>query len=309
MRHLSSLIVLASLCAVSCATASKMAGGNLGALTSTPRQVAPKITRPQRLDARLAVLWIGHATVLVQMDDKFILTDPVFTGAVGQLSKRLVEPGLDPDHLPSIDVAVISHMHFDHLSVGSLDIIEPRIKQLLVPKGGLVYVPNYRFESDEIKTWSSWRSGDLRVTAVPVQHVGFRYGVDYAWMKESFTGWVFEYHGMTVYFGGDTAYVEENFKKTAARFPGIDVALLPIAPIHPREFMKHTHVDPKEAVQAFLDLGAKRMIPVHYDTFVNSGDEPGEPKRVLEEVMRVRDLTADRVQILAIGEQRILIPL
>ena len=186
--------------------------------------------------------------------------------------------------------------------------IEPKVKELLVPKGGLVYVPNFRFETDEVGWWHTWQSGDLKVTGVPVEHVGFRYGVDYAWMKTSFTGWVFEYHGMTVYFGGDTAYVEENFKKTAERFPHIDVALLPIAPIHPRDFMKHTHVDPKEAVQAFLDLGADRMIPVHYDTFINSEDEPGEPRRVLEEVMKARGLGADKVQILAIGEQRVIIP-
>jgi N-acyl-phosphatidylethanolamine-hydrolysing phospholipase D len=301
-------LVAAAALTTSCVTVSKMAGRNAAALVSSPREVPSRITHPERPDARLAVLWIGHATTLVQMDDKFLMTDPVFTETVGQMSRRLVEPGIDPDFLPAIDVTVISHMHFDHLSYGSLDMVEPKLRQLLVPKGGLIYIPNYTFETDELATWHTWQSGDLKVTAVPVEHVGFRYGVDAAWMKTSFTGWVFEYHGMTVYFGGDTAYVEENFKRTAARFPHIDVALLPIAPIHPRSFMKRTHVDPKEAVQAFLDLGAKVMIPIHFDTFVNSEDEPGEARRVLEGVMKERGLGADRVQILAIGEQRVVIP-
>ncbi len=306
-RAFLALAVLASASsATSCVTVRKMAGGNASALVSSPHEVPSRITHPERPFARLAILWIGHATTLIQMDDKFILTDPVFTDSVGQLSKRLVQPGIDPDFLPPIDVTVISHMHFDHLSYGSLEMIEPKLRQLLVPKGGLIYVPNYTFETDEVATWRSWQSGDLKVTAVPVEHVGFRYGIDQAWMKTSFTGWVFEYHGMTVYFGGDTAYVEANFKKTAARFPHIDVALLPIAPIHPRSFMKRTHVDPKEAVQAFVDLGAKVMIPIHFDTFVNSEDEPGEARRVLEGVMKERGLGADRVQILAIGEQRVL---
>ncbi len=302
------IAALTFLATTSCVTASKMAGRNMVALVSAPREVQTRITHPQRPDARLAVLWIGHATTLVQMDDKFIMTDPVFTGSVGQLSKRLVEPGIDPNFLPIVDVTVISHMHFDHLSLGSLDLVEPKLRQVLVPKGGLIYVPNYRFETDEVAMWRSWQSGDLKVTAVPVEHVGFRYGIDATWMTTTFTGWVFEYHGMTVYFGGDTAYVAENFKKTAARFPHIDVALLPIAPINPRGFMKRTHVDPKEAVQAFLDLGAKVMIPIHFDTFVNSEDEPGEARHVLEGVMKERGLGADRVQILAIGEQRVLIP-
>jgi L-ascorbate metabolism protein UlaG (beta-lactamase superfamily) len=285
-----------------------MAGRTFGALATTPAAVPSRIVRAERADARLAVLWIGHATALVQMDDKFILTDPVFTDSVGQLSKRAVEPGLLPENLPTIDVAVISHMHFDHLSLGSLDLIEPKLRQLLVPKGGLVYVPNYSFESDEVARWHTWNNGDLMVTAVPVEHVGFRYGVDAAWMKESFTGWVAQYHGMTVYFGGDTAYSEANFLATRARFPKIDLALLPIAPIHPRDFMKHTHVDPNQAVQAFLDLGAATMIPLHFDTFINSADELGEPKRVLEEAMKQRGLSEVQVQILRIGEQRVVVP-
>ncbi len=292
----------------SCVTVAKIAGRNATVLVSAPRSLPARITRPARDDARLAVLWIGHATTLVQMDDKFIMTDPVFTETVGQLSRRLVEPGLDPKFLPIVDVTVISHMHFDHLSYGSLDLVEPKLRQLLVPRGGLVYVPNYRFDTDEVATWRSWQSGELRITAVPVEHVGFRYGIDGGWMTTSFTGWVFEYHGMTVYFGGDTAYVKENFEAAARRFPHIDLALLPIAPIHPREFMKRTHVDPKEAVQAFLDLRAKVMIPIHFDTFINSADAPGEPKAVLEAVMKERGLGAERVQILAIGEQRVVIP-
>jgi L-ascorbate metabolism protein UlaG (beta-lactamase superfamily) len=285
-----------------------MVGRNFTSLTATPVPVQNRITNAERTDARIAVLWIGHATTLLQLDDKYILTDPVFTPSVGQVSKRLVEPGMDPDDLPPIDVTVISHMHFDHLSLGSLDVIEPKVKQLLVPKGGIVYVPNYRFETDEVARWHSWQKGDLKVTSVPVKHVGFRYGADMDWMTESFTGWVFEYHGMTVYFGGDTAYDAANFAETRARFPHIDVALLPIAPINPRGFMRHTHVDPREAVQAFLDLGAKIMIPIHFDTFVNSGDEPGEARDLLVRTMQERGLTDEQVRILKIGEQRVIVP-
>ena len=90
-------------------------------------------------DARLAVLWVGHATALVQIDDKVILTDPVFTSTVGMLSRRLVEPGIDPQDLPPLDAVLISHMHYDHLSLGSLELIEPRSNPL-VPRGGLAYL-------------------------------------------------------------------------------------------------------------------------------------------------------------------------
>ncbi|MGD0525660.1 MAG: MBL fold metallo-hydrolase [Polyangiaceae bacterium] len=281
--------------------------GCSGFLFSSPRPVPNRITQPLRADARLAVLWVGHATVLVQMDDKLILTDPLLGNTVGQLTRRLQEPGIDPANLPPLDAVVVSHMHFDHLSLGSLDTIEPKVRRLFVPQGGLVYVPNYAFDARELPTWQSFEDGGLRITAVPVKHVGFRYGVDAAWMKTSFTGYVFEYHGLTVYFSGDTAYDQEHFRETAARFPSIDLALIAIAPIHPRSFMEATHVDPAQAVQAFLDLGARTMVPIHYGTLVNGFDAPGEARATLVEVMKKRGLGEDRVKILPIGGQAVIV--
>ena len=109
----------------------RRAGGR--ARSSRRRARSTKLTDPIDKNARLAVLWIGHATALVQIDDKVILTDPVFTSSVGQLSKRLVEPGLDPENLPPVDAVLISHMHFDHLSLGSLEMIERKVRMLLMP--------------------------------------------------------------------------------------------------------------------------------------------------------------------------------
>jgi L-ascorbate metabolism protein UlaG (beta-lactamase superfamily) len=257
------LASLSLLAAASCSFPASIAVPTFETLFSTPARVPNKITRPVRDDARLAVLWVGHATVLLQMDDKLILTDPVFTSTIGQVSRRLVEPGIDVESVPPLDVALISHLHFDHLSLGSLSLLERRIGTLIVPQKGLVYVPDYPFESIELPTWSTWESGGLRVTAVPVQHSGFRYGIDRAWMDTSFTGYVIEYHGLTVYFGGDTAYNHDFVAATAARFPSIDLALLPIAPIHPRAHMKNKHVDPAEATRIFLELRARFFVPIH----------------------------------------------
>lgn len=280
-----------------------------GFLFSSPAPVAGRITQPRRDDARIAVLWVGHATVLLQMDDQMILTDPLLVNSVGQLTRRLQEPGIDPQDLPPLDAVVVSHMHFDHLSYGSLDRIERKVQRLFVPRGGLVYIPSYAFDARELGPWESYESpAGLRVTAVPVKHVGFRYGLDAAWMKTSFTGYVFEYHGLTAYFGGDTAYDGARFRATAARFPGIDVAILPIGPIHPRGLMEATHVDPGEALQAFADLGARVMVPIHYGTLVNSFDAPGEVLATLERAIKDRGVAPDRVKILPIGGQAVIVP-
>jgi L-ascorbate metabolism protein UlaG (beta-lactamase superfamily) len=260
-----------------------------------------------RSDARLAVLWVGHATTLIQMDDKIILTDPVFTSTVGQLSKRLVEPGLDVENVPPVDAVLISHLHFDHLSLGSLEMLEKKIRRVYLPEGATVYVPDFAFPTTELRTWEARAEDGLAVTGVPVRHVGWRYGVDQAWMTKSFSGYVVQYHGLTVYYGGDTGYEAANFRAAAARFPSIDLAILPIGPVNPRALMEHNHEDPEEAVQAFLDLHARWMVPIHYGTFINSVDAPGEALDHLERAMRASGLTHERVAVLAIGEQRVFV--
>lgn len=312
MNNLSvaTLVILPVLLTSCNAVRSTVAAGyrNAAGLFSAPREVAGKITQPVREDARLAVLWIGHATVLVQLDDRYILTDPNLTPTSGMFSKRLVEPGIDPANLPPLDAVLISHMHVDHLSYGSLDLLETRMKQLLVPEGGLVYVPNYDVEADELKSWEAWESDGLRVTAVPVLHVGWRYGLDDAWMKKSCTGYVVEYKGITVYFGGDTAYDSTLFKETRKSFPRIDLAMLPLAPINPREYTKTRHTDPREALQIYRDVGARWMVPIHFDTYPESLDSLGEAMATLRAGMAEQKLTGNEVVILKIGEQRVLIP-
>ncbi|HKP61776.1 MAG TPA: MBL fold metallo-hydrolase [Polyangiales bacterium] len=298
------LLVWSSVLLLGCGFVGRILQRNISAPETKP--VAHKLHDPVRSDARLAVLWIGHATALVQLDDKFVLTDPVFTHSVGQLSPRLVEPGLDPEHLPALAAVVISHMHFDHLSFGSLDQIEDRTPLALVPPGVKASMPRYAFEIRELDRWQSYEKDGLRITAVPVRHVGGRYGIDVAFEPKAFTGYVIEYHGLSVYFGGDTAYAPNAFRATRERFPNLALALLPICPDAPRHFMHHTHVDSSEALDAFALLGARWMVPIHFDTFINSDDMPGGCGRELRWQVYRHGLADDRVAILEIGEQRVL---
>jgi N-acyl-phosphatidylethanolamine-hydrolysing phospholipase D len=283
---------------------------NFATLAQPVREAPHQVADPVRPDARLAALWVGHATVLLQIDDKFVLTDPVFTDSVGQVSRRVVAPGIDVDRVPPLEAIVVSHTHFDHLSLSSLRRLEGRAKRLFVPAGALVYVPNYAFPVTPLAPFAARTSPDgLTVTAVPVDHVGGRYGIDAQWMGErAHTGYVISYHGINVFFGGDTAYEREFFQKTKERFDRIDLAILPIAPVNPRDFMRRTHMDPYEALQAFDDLGAERMMPIHFDTFVNSTDEPGEARERFKQLVAARKFAPGRVSVLEIGEQRVFVP-
>lgn len=270
--------------------------------------VKHRVAQPIRSDVGLSVLWVGHATVLIQIHDKVFITDPVFTRTVGMFSKRTAELGLDPSSITKLDYTLISHIHLDHLSYGSLTLL-PKGGQLLIPFGAAAYTPEFGFAvTREMKPWEVLEENGVRITAVPVKHFSGRYGFDVSWYPgRGYTGYVFQYKGVTIFFGGDTAYDPQLFKEIGRRFQ-IDLALLPIAPIEPRSFMRRVHADPSDAVQIFEDLGATIMIPVHYKTFIQGLElDPLYGQKLLEKIAEERGYQ-DRIKLLDIGEQRILIP-
>lgn len=274
-------------------------GRNAGHAFDTPAPTPKPI--PEVPGAKLAVTWVGHATMLIQLGPYFILTDPMFMPTVGQLAKRLREPGLDPNQMPYLDAVVISHMHQDHYSPNSLALFERKIGRLLLPENGLLYAPDGPYPARDMSTWQQDQNGELTITQVPVQHSGWRYAIDAGWMKRGYCGWVFEWKGITVYFSGDTGYNQAHFAATRRRFPHIDVAFIAIAPVEPREMQAAQHVGPLEALDAFADLGADVMIPMHYDTFWFGDDQPGDALRVLREGMRQKGVADDRVRIAEVG--------
>lgn len=274
---------------------------------SEPRQNVPnRITNPILPTVGLSVLWIGHATALIQIGDRVFLTDPIFTNTAGMVSGRVMDPGVDPASISRVDYTLISHTHFDHFSYGSLDQL-PKDGVLLLPFGALPYTPEFGFrETREMKPWDVLQEGGVKITAVPVKHFSGRYGFDIPWMTDrGYTGYVIEYRGKTVFVSGDTGYDQDIFKEIGRRFT-IDVALLPIAPIEPREFMQRVHTDPKEALQIFEDLGARLMIPIHHRTFYQ-GLEPRitYAQELLEQLVEERAIQ-QKVYIIKIGEQKII---
>lgn len=144
---------------------------NLG---SPIEPVTKRVTNPLRPNVGLSVLWVGHATFLIQIHDKVFLTDPAFTNTIGLLARRSIEPGLDPASITRLDYTLISHIHLDHFSYGSLDLL-PKGGRLFIPFGGAAYAPEFGFtETREMKPWEIFEEDGVRITAVPVQHFGGR---------------------------------------------------------------------------------------------------------------------------------------
>lgn len=264
----------------------------------TPDPVLPNVG--------LSVTWIGHASVLIQIHDKVIVTDPSFTATVGMLSKRLISPGVDPATIPHVDATLISHLHFDHYAYGSVDAL-PKNGTLVIPPGGADYTPELGFkETMEAAPWKTIVIDGMKITPVPVKHFGGRYGADMFWAVNGYTGYVIEYQGITVLFCGDTGYDPDFFKEIGKRFT-IDLALIPIAPIEPHEFMKTVHTDPAEALDIFADVHARWMVPIHHMTFDQGFDPTPEfASNNLVSIATMRGVR-DRVTVLAIGERKIFV--
>ena len=266
------------------------------------------ITTPVLPDPALAVSWVGHATVLVQIHDKLIITDPLFTKTIGMVVTRFVKAGLDPAIIPGIDFTLISHMHFDHLSYGSLGVL-PKNGTLIVPRGLAEYLPEFGFgETVQLEPWGEMCMDSVRITAVPVRHFTGRYGFDAEWPgSSSFSGYVIEYRGVAVFFAGDTGYDPDLFKEIGRRFH-IDLGIIPIAPGGPGGLGSRVHVNPAGALQIFEDLRAAFLMPVHFGTMYYGSVPVGEgPMGQLRAVAADRGLS-DRIIGLDVGEQRVVIP-
>jgi N-acyl-phosphatidylethanolamine-hydrolysing phospholipase D len=284
---------------------------------SSPDKLKSKIKNPIRDSVKLSALWVGHATVLIQIEDKVILTDPFFTNNVAQIQRRIIEPGVDLNDIPKCDLILLSHSHFDHLNLGTLALLEERFPEcnLVYPEGLEEFLPDINFNFHKFKRPDGYRKiytgetkiiNGLKITTVAAFHWGGRYGLDgLLWGQNSFTGYIIEYKGKTIYFSGDTAYDEEFFKLLGEKYT-IDMEFIPIGPcknekcyeIHKEYF----HVYPKGALKILEDTKSKIMIPIHYGTIYEKS-HPLKPRWALEELIVSKPDLKDRVKILEIGEQ------
>ena len=245
-----------------------------------------------------ALTWIGHATYLVQLGGRSILTDPVFSSRLAVV-QRNVAPGLALEALPPIDVVTISHNHRDHMDARSLTRLGPK-PVYVVPRGLAGWFKRAGFPRVvELGWWEEAEVEGVRVTFVPSQHWSRRGLLDQN--TSLWGGFVLEREGVRVYHAGDTAWFE-GFALIGARCGPIDAALLPIGAYEPRWFMAAQHMNPDDAVRAFEALGARRFVAMHWGTFKLTDEDLREPPTVLRTIWEQRGLPGARLAIPAIGE-------
>lgn len=239
----------------------------------------PKLTTGQ-----VALTWIGHASFLAQFSDLNVLIDPNFANWLFLL-KRIKRTGLKIEHLPPIDLVLLTHAHFDHFH-------KPTLRKLPAPKIGVMpwgmgdLARGLGFERIiELQWWESFSHGAWKATLTPTKHWGARVIRD---EHRGYGSFILEHQGRRIFHGGDSAYFD-GFKEIGLRCPP-EIALLPIGAYYPDSF-RHVHMGPDEAIKVFHDLRAQWLVPMHYGAFKLSFEDLDEPPRWLCELCSNAGLT------------------
>ncbi|MEI6871331.1 MAG: MBL fold metallo-hydrolase [Verrucomicrobiota bacterium] len=242
----------------------------------------------------VAVTWIGHASFLVQSEAGNVLIDPIWAKWVKGI-KRMRHPGVEIGALPPTELVLVTHAHFDHLDRKTLRCVATG-QPVVVPfeVGNLVHDLGFGVVQ-ELHYWESFELNGIRVTLTPCKHWGARMLHD---SHRGFGGFIVEMGGKVVYHCGDTAAFD-GFAEIGRRFD-IDVALLPIG-AYDAPSSRNVHMNPEEAVDAFVQLKAKFMVPMHYGTFRLSYEPLDEPPRRLLAAAQSQGLT-ERIIFLREGD-------
>jgi N-acyl-phosphatidylethanolamine-hydrolysing phospholipase D len=234
-------------------------------------------------------IWIGHSTFLIKKNGVTILTDPIFSNRASPLRnigpKRLIPPAIPLDKLPSIDIVTVSHNHYDHLDIRSLQKLSKNNPKaiFLVPAGDKKLLKRKKIKNVyDFDWWKSIEHKGFKITFTPVQHWSKRSLFDRN--KSLWGGWFFKHKDYSFYHAGDTGY-SKDFVDTKVKLGSPKYAFIPIGAYDPEWFMAESHVNPEDAVQIMLDLEAEKSFGMHWATFVLTDEDTIEPKIRLEKAM------------------------
>lgn len=268
-----------------------------------PEVLADTESRVLAAGERDFIAWLGHGTFLIKSGAAVWLVDPMFSKRA-LLPARKTAPALSAHVInklfPDVNV-VISHNHYDHLDADSISQLSEKYTFYL-PKGLHKVVVEWQPKARIIEMdW--WQTISIRdgyeIHCLPAQHWSRR-----ATGGENTSLWasyMFVTPQRQIYFGGDSGYFI-GYREFGKKYPEIDYALMPVTAYHPRWFMHEAHMNAREALQAFQDLGADFFIPTQWGTFHLGDNPPGYPVLDLRQIIREKNLDADRFLIPAIGQ-------
>ncbi len=261
-----------------------------------------------QMQDRDVLSWIGHATFFARLDGVTILTDPIFSTRASPVSfagpKRFMPPGIALTDLPPIDVVIISHAHYDHLDVDTLDALANKQNiTAIVPLGLASYFTKRGFGTvHEVDWYDTVYVKGIKFTAYPAVHWANRTPFDVnetLWMSYAFSS-----DTISIYHSGDTETHTSLFKDIgrhmAEHHNGCDIGLMSAGAYEPRVMMRGAHMTPEGGTQAGKDLNCSTLVPMHWGTFPLSLEPFYEPRE------RFSKAAQNQAYIMRIGESLLL---
>ena len=279
--------------------------------------VASAVRSPRAAPNEIAVTWVGHSTLLVQLGSLNILTDPVWSKRASPWQsfgpRRLVAAALPITALPSLDIVLLSHNHYDHLdasTVGTLAVAHPAAQWVVplrlekaVRSLGVRYIT-------ELDWWEERRVGNASVACTPARHFSARTPFDRN--RTLWCGFAIATSAGRFFFAGDTGSHPE-FARIGERFGPFAISAIPIGAYEPRWFMQPVHLNPEDAITAYQALHAHHGMPsssvmlgIHWGTFRLTDEPILEPRDRTRAAWANASLPMDKLWILAHGETRVL---
>ncbi len=259
-----------------------------------------------------SITWLGHASFLIKLSNKIILTDPFLSEFASPISwagpRRFVTHAIPFEKLPPIDIILVSHNHYDHLDDETVSQLTNKQKiQVVVPLGLKSFFTERGYNNvTEIDWQESTSNGDIEFTALPAVHDSARSTSDHN--QTLWASWSIRSTNNSLFFVGDSGYSESIYSNVGKQFISFDYAILPIGAYEPRELMWMSHTTPEEAVAIGDDVHAKTLIASHWGTVSSLSDEPlwEPPKRFLAAGL-AKNYTKESLWMMKIGETRPLL--
>ncbi|WNB17043.1 MBL fold metallo-hydrolase [Marivirga arenosa] len=250
-----------------------------------------KETHKNENDSILQVNWLGHAAILLHKNGKYVLLDPMLGNRASPFSfmgpERFSAPPISAQDLPELDAVVFSHDHYDHLDYETIKKIADKTKLFYVPTGVRATLEYWGVKSEKIKEFSWWDTNSengISITATPARHFSGRL---FSQNNTFWATWVIDIDGDKIYFGGDTG-IFKGFGEIDKKLGPFKLALLPIGAYN--EAWHDIHMDAGEAVEAFKQMRADYMFPIHWGTFDLALHSWYEPIHELEEMAQKNDI-------------------
>ncbi len=212
---------------------------------------------------------LGHSTLLFKLQNRFFITDPVFSERASPLPmagpKRFHDSPISIQHLPEIEAIILSHDHYDHLDRAAIRALHQKTRHFLCPLGVGQHLRNWGVPAEkiiELNWWQTHQLGELKFSATPAQHFSGRGLTDKN--QTLWCSWVIQDQQTQLFFSGDSGYFS-GFKEIAAKFRYFNLSFIETGAYD--HAWPDVHMQPEQSLQAHLDLNARYMMPIHNSTF------------------------------------------